>query len=255
MKILITGGNGYVASSLYQALKQNHDITSTNRLTLDLTNRQTVDEFFTAVYFDAVIHCAIQGGSRLKKDDDISAYNNITMFHNLLENKNRYGKLINIGSGAEIYASNTPYGYSKKVINSVIQEIQDFYTLRVFNVFDENEPTTRFIKSSIQKSLKNEFIEIHQNKYMDFFYMKDFIKIVEHYLLNDDLEKEINCVYETKNSLFDVALIIKKLANIQSGILFNESGMAVPYVGNFKNIGLDFVGLEFGIKEVIEKLR
>jgi hypothetical protein len=146
-------------------------------------------------------------------------------------------------------------GYSKKVINSVIQEIQDFYTLRVFNVFDENEPITRFIKSSIQKSLKNEFIEIHQNKYMDFFYMKDFIKIVEHYLLNDDLEKEINCVYETKNTLFDVAFIIKKLANLQSGIFFNESGMAVSYVGNFKNIGLDFVGLEFGIKEVIEKLR
>jgi nucleoside-diphosphate-sugar epimerase len=255
MKILITGGSGYVASSLYQALKQNHDIISTNRLTLDLTNRQKVDAFFTGLYFDVVIHCAIQGGSRLKKDDDISAYNNITMFHNLLENKNHYGKLINIGSGAEIYASNTPYGYSKKVINSIVQEIQDFYTLRVFNVFDENEPITRFIKSSIQKSLKNEFIEIHQNKYMDFFYMKDFIKIVKHYLLNDDLEKEINCVYETKNTLFDVAFIIKKLGNFQSGIFFSEGGMAVPYIGNFKSVGLNFVGLEVGIKEVIEKLK
>jgi UDP-glucose 4-epimerase len=255
MKILMTGGSGYVATSLYQALKEKHAVISTNRTTLDLTNRLAVDKFFCGEYFDVVIHCAIQGGSRFKGSHEKTAYNNVIMFHNLLENKNHYGKFINIGSGAEFYEHADPYGYSKKIINSIVQEIESFYTLRIFGVFDENELTTRFIKSNVKKALNNDFMEIHQNKHMDFFYMKDFIKIVDYYLSNDNLKKEIDCVYDNKNTLFEIAHMIKKIGNFTSGIVFQDGGMAPPYIGTFENIGLCFDGLEVGISNVIEKLK
>lgn len=255
MKILITGGSGYVATSLYQVLKEKHTIISTNRTTLDLTSRRRVDEFFYGEYFDVVIHCANQGGSRFKDHEEKTAYNNIIMFHNLLENKNHYAKFINVGSGAEFRERAEPYGYSKKIINSIVRDIECFYTLRIFGVFDENELATRFIKSNVKKALNNDFMEIHQNKYMDFFYMKDFIKIVDYYLSNDNLKKEIDCVYDNKNTLFEIAHTIKKIGNFKSGIVFQDGGMAPSYIGTFENIGLCFDGLEVGISNVIEKLK
>ena len=38
------------------------------------------------------------------------------MYYNLLQNRNRFARLIHFGSGAEKYLPSTPYGYSKKVI-------------------------------------------------------------------------------------------------------------------------------------------
>lgn len=255
MKILITGGSGYVATSLYQVLKEKHTVISTNRKTLNLTNRRCVDEFFFDEYFDVVIHCANQGGSRFKDHEEKTAYNNIIMFHHLLENKNHYSKFINIGSGAEFREYAEPYGYSKKIINSIVQEIECFYTLRIFGVFDENELNTRFIKSNVKNALNKDFVKIHENKYMDFLYMKDFIKIIDYYLSNDDLKKEMDCVYKNKNTLLEIAQMIKKIGNFKNAILFQEREMARPYTGTFENIGLCFDGLEVGIANTIEKLR
>ena len=38
MKILITGGNGYIAKNLYNAFKDKYDVTSITRQDFDLTD-------------------------------------------------------------------------------------------------------------------------------------------------------------------------------------------------------------------------
>lgn len=156
MKILITGRNGYIGKSLYNALKDEHDVTGLTRNDFDLTAFQSMNTFFQDKYFDVVIHCAVVGGSRLRQDTHKDMDINLSMYYNLIQHKPHYSKLIHFGSGAEIHNPESPYGLSKKIISKSISEIEDFYNIRIFGVFDENELETRFIKTCIRKYINKE---------------------------------------------------------------------------------------------------
>ena len=92
MKILITGGNGYVAKSLYKALKNTYNVTCITRQDFDLTDSFETTEFFSNKYFDIVIHTAVVGGSRLKHEDSSIIDQNLQMYYNLLSCKSKYNK-------------------------------------------------------------------------------------------------------------------------------------------------------------------
>ena len=149
MKILITGANGYIGKSLYNTLKDKYEIIAITRKELDLNNSSQVNDFFKDKYFDVVLHCAVKGGSRLQQDDWSIIDYNLQMYYNLLANKSHYDKFITFGSGAEVYASESFYGLSKRVIFESMNNQPNFYNLRIYGVFDENELNTRFIKSNI----------------------------------------------------------------------------------------------------------
>ena len=58
MKILITGGNGYIAKSIYSSLSSKYDITTVTRQDFDLTCWASTYKFFYNKTFDVVIHTA-----------------------------------------------------------------------------------------------------------------------------------------------------------------------------------------------------
>ena len=147
MNILITGTNGYIGSTLSTRLEGN--ITCLTRKEVDLTNSFQVDNFFKDKYFDVVIHCAMVGGNRLELDTPQVLDQNLIMYYNLLNNQSKFNHLISFGSGAEIYAQNTPYGLSEHVIAESIKDKFNFTNIRIFAVFDKNELDRRFIKSNI----------------------------------------------------------------------------------------------------------
>ena len=63
-RILITGGSGYIAQAIYNALKNEHDITLLTRADFDLTNSKDTENWFQGRYFNIVIHTAVIGGTR-----------------------------------------------------------------------------------------------------------------------------------------------------------------------------------------------
>ena len=256
MKILITGGNGYIAKSLYNTLKDKYNITCITKQDFDLTNSSDTLEYFSDKHFDIVIHCAVSGGSRLKQETWNDMDSNLKMYYNLLNCKNKFTKLIHFGSGAELIAQNTPYGLSKHIIRQSILEKDNFYNIRIFGVFDENELDTRFIKGNIKKYLNNQSITIHQDKFMDFFYMKDLVSLVEYYILNENLPSEVNCSYNEKYTLSNIANIINSLGNYRVNVDYNTEGMAEDYNFKYPNPlpNIPFIGLENGIKQVYNKL-
>lgn len=255
MNILITGGNGYIAKSLYEALKRKHSVMLINRENFDLTNKEATDIFFKHRLFDIVIHCAVRGGNRLNEDSMKEMDDNLRMYYNLLDNSNHFDRFIHFGSGAEIYAEDTPYGLSKKVIRESIRQKPNFYNLRIFGVFDENELDTRFIKSNIKRYISKETIRVYENKQMDFIYMPDLTKIVEHYIENDNLPKEINCNYETRKYLLDIANIINNLDNHKVEIVIDKINLNDYVSKTYNYLPIDYIGLENGIKEVYQKLK
>jgi nucleoside-diphosphate-sugar epimerase len=255
MNILVTGGNGYIAKNLYEGLKDKHNVTAISRDDFDLTDRILTDKFFEGKYFDVVLHTAISGGSRLRKDTEDVLDENLIMYYNLLANESKFKKFISIGSGAEIFAQEEPYGLSKHVINYSMKNKTNFHNVRIFAVFDENELETRFIKSSILKYLNNQPIEIHQDKLMDFFYMKDLITLMEYCISADDLPKEINCSYKSIYHLKDIANIINRMDDHNVPIRVVNKKIGTNYTGNFTNLGIDYIGIEEGIENVFNELK
>ena len=250
MNILITGGNGYIAKSLASKLD---NVTSITRKNFDLTDREATNDWFYGKYFDIVIHTAVVGGSRLKIDNGDTFYQNIQMFYNLLNNKHCFGKLLHFGSGAELNMPSDPYGLSKNVISKIIDSEPHFYNIRIYGVFDENELDTRFIKSNIKRYINKESIEIHQDKLMDFFYIKDLIRLVEYFIYETFLPKNIDCSYGNNNSLSDIAYIINSLSEHKVEIKIGE-GKGKDYIGDWNPINIKWKGLEQGIKETYKKI-
>ena len=270
MKILVTGANGYIGSSICKQLPYN--IVKLTRDVVDLTNQTQVDEWFKDKRFDVVIHCAAVGGLRTQQDTNDITQQNLQMFYNLLRNKNRFNKLINIASGAEFDRTQNiapvwtedgkrfpidPYGMSKSIISKLVKVEEKFYSIRVFAVFDENELDTRFVKSNIKRYINKEPMVIYKDRLMDFFYMKDFIEIVKYYLTNRNLPKEIDCTYETTLMLSDIADLINNLdthrVQIKTGTQndFTYFGNKMP----LEILKVDLVKLKQGLKETYNILK
>jgi len=175
MNILITGGNGFIATEIYNKLKNKYNVYNPGKEKLNLLDKNNIKDFFNNdIKYGIVIHTAIKGGSRLVNDSNSIFYDNIKMFYNLLEYKHKFIKLINLSSAAS-YDRNTDingkndilfsnpddyYGFSKNIIDRLILNIDNFYNIRIFNVFSKNEKETRFIKMCINSIKKNENIVI-----------------------------------------------------------------------------------------------
>lgn len=254
MKVLITGGNGYIAKNLYDAFKDKYDVTSITRQDFDLTDSFETLKYFSNKYFDIVVHCAVSGGSRLRPDTWGDMDNNLKMYYNLLYCRNKFGALIHFGSGAETNTPESSYGLSKKVIANSISKIPNFYNIKIFGTFDENELDTRFIKGNIKRYINKESMVIHQDKFMDFFYMKDLISLISYYIDNDNVPKQIYCSYPGLYKLSEIASMINDLDDYKVDIQIEKEGVALSYYG-IANTLLDFVGLKEGIKEVYNKLK
>jgi GDP-L-fucose synthase len=253
MRILITGANGYIGKTLYNSLNTKYDVVPLSRKELDVTNLKQVKDYLKNKYFDVVIHCAVEGGLRLEPENSSILDSNLKMYYNLLECKNHFNKFFYFGSGAE--KQDTFYGLSKKVLNQSIQGKDNFHNVRIFAVFNENELESKFVKTNIRNYITRKDIGIFQNKYMDFFYMDDLITLMDYCIVTDNLPKEINCSYNYSPTLYDVAQIINNLSDYKVNINIEEWGMAPLFNGSFTDLGLNYIGLEQGIKNVYNKLK
>ena len=258
MRILITGANGYIGKTLHNALRDIHYVTAITRKEADLTKATELEDFFNrSPFFDVVLHCATAGAVSPRSEDWDIVDNNLKMYYNLEQNKRRYNRLIHFGSGAETYLPGTPYGYSKKVIAKSILNKDNFYNLKIFGVFDENELDTRFIKANILRYINKEPMQIHQDKTMDFFYMQDLIKVIKYYMAEANPPKEFDCVYNRIHRLSFIANIINNLDKHKVGMTVAELQEGTPYTSNYRNIELpiEFIGLVGGIENMYNKLK
>jgi nucleoside-diphosphate-sugar epimerase len=256
MKILITGGNGYIGKSIYFALRDKYDVTAITRQDFDLTCWTSTHNFFHDKSFDVVIHAAVVGGHRLQEDNDSVLRDNLLMYRNLLNHQDKFTKFISFGSGAELGNPTTPYGISKQVIADSMFSKPNFLNLRIFAVFDENELGTRFIKSNIIRYINKEDMLVYRDRFMDFFYMVDLITLVNHFILKEEwLFNEIDCVYYEKHTLTDIVKIINKLNKHKVGVKLEKPTQEEPYTGFWRGLPIELVGLEQGIKNVYNSLK
>lgn len=274
MNILVTGGNGFIGRSLRSStLMVKHKIIFTSRKQLDVSNKDALVQFIRENNINIIIHTAIKGhpGS----DSVYTLAENLTADLNILQMNRLVNRIIIFGSGIE-YADNhnisnvseddlsftksptSYYALGKYTISRAAECIDNVYNLRLFGCFGPLENNNRFIKNSINRVFDSQSISIQKDRYFDFFYIDDLFKLIEYYINNDSRCKQINCVYEEKHKLSDVANIIKtELAKKDPIILIHDkTGLDKSYTSESNNINflgnkIKLKGLEQGIKEMI----
>lgn len=270
---MITGGNSFLAKELSEHLEKNYKLFVTNRNSLDVSDKKSVELFFQNNQIDYVFHTAIAGGSRLKQDSFSDFVSNVNMFYNLLNVSDKYELLFNFGSGAEFdrrkdikeiaeeeLFNSYPidyYGHSKNLIAREAWEQKNIINIRLFGCFGKYENDTRFIKSTIFKCLNEQDIII-DNKEMDFISTKDLFILIENFLQNGIKYKDINAVYNKKVDLLYIAEYIKELTKSKSNVIVNKGNNNKSYSGNsckIDSLELNFVGLEKSIKEMCNAIR
>lgn len=274
MNIWLTTNKGFLGEELLPRLTTKYKTFSSNREQVNLLNSSEVDSYIKENNIDVIIHNAIKGGRRNKKDSPEIVYENILMFENIAKNANRLKKIINFDSAASFdrklsidsfkesdLGKSVPsdfYGFSKMNIALRSLQIKNCYNLRIFNCFGPSETNDRVTKSNIIRYINNQDLIIYKNKYMDIFYIDDLWTVLNYYLLNNYLPKDLNLVYEQKNTLVEIAKNINNLDNKKSKILVYESGLDNSYTGDstlIKSLNLKFLGLEYGIKNMYETIK
>jgi len=268
MKILITGGNGNIAKMIRNNLQgYKYEITSLSRSDLDVLSFTQIEKYLTENKFDILVHTAILGGRRTKEENGEITHKNLVMFENLLYFADKFKMVINFDSAA-IYDRSTDilnrkeselntiptdyYGFSKYNIFKRSLQYDNVYNFRIFNIFHVNEESDRFVKSCFLAKKSGTNITIFEDKYFDFVYEDDFVKMIKFYFdhVNNqiDLQKTINICYEKKYKLSDIANIIlqdESKINIKKNNSFNYSGDG----SLLKSLHIDLLGLENSLKK------
>ena len=261
MKILITGGNGNIAKMINRNLSNKYEIVNLSRSDLNVLSFEEISNYLNKNSFDILVHTAILGGRRTKEENGDVTHNNLIMFENLLHFSDKFKMIINFDSAA-IYDRNTDilnrkeedlftipndyYGFSKYVIYKRSLQYENIFNFRIFNIFHSYEEEDRFIKQCFLAKKNNTNVNIFEDKWFDFVYENDFIKIIDYYFSNINnrniLEKTINICYNQKYKLSDIAKLIVNSSNIT---ILKENSLN-NYSGNGEKLyklGLDLDGL------------
>jgi len=270
--ILITGGNGNLAKMIRTNLSSEFNITIITRADFDMIDGRAIERYLSDKHFDILVHTAICGGRRGKEEIADVVYQNLLMFENIMKFSEKFGIIINFDSGAiydreyDIYCKkedegslvsvpNDYYGFSKYLIYKRSLQYSNVFNFRIFNIFHVNEEDNRFIKACFLAQRDKTRVTIFKDKWFDFMYEDDFIKIVHYYLTTpvSELKKTINLSYSTKYKLSDIA----KMLVDHDRIDIVDPITSHNYCGNgdqLNEIGLPLDGLEVSIQKYLARI-
>lgn len=249
MKIFLTGSTGYIGKHLIENLGSRYKIYSPTRKQLDLLDTQAVEKYFKKHKFDVVIHCAVVGGSRQEESVENALYQNLRIFFNIVRNNTSFGKMINLGSGAEYDKSRSlkkirendfdkkipkdEYGFFKYICSKHIEKLDNIVTLRIFGLFGKYEDYRyRFISNAICRNILGLPITMNKDVYFDYLYIDDFVKIMDYFINHKGKHKFYNIGNGKSINLLTIAKKINQIAKIKSKIIVKNKGLNNEYTCN-----------------------
>ena len=275
MKILITGGNGFIAKNLLEQLGSEYDITTTNSQELNLLNQDMVFNFLKENSFDVIIHSATYDAApaHSTKDPTKVLENNLKMFFNLVRCSDYFKKMIYFGSGAEYnrgywinmmnekyfdkHVPEDQYGLSKYIMTKYALSHEKIYNLRLFAVFGKYEDwKVRIIPSLCYNATLNKPLVIKENKSFDFLYINDLVRIVKWFIENNPKEKVYNICSGNINDYQEIAEKIKNISEKNLEII-KEKESNIEYSGDNSLLLNEIIGFKFtpfdeSLKELYE---
>lgn len=259
MNILITGGNGFVASHLKNFLGSKHTVYAPGKTELNCLEPQEVNAFFNTHEVDVVIHTALTGREQLFENSTRLMREGLCMWYNIYNNRHRYKQLIQYGSAYEMNLSRihreatladvlnslpmTSYGSTKNFMARMCSETENFYTLRLFGHFHHTEPDHRFFKK-LSKSAK---FTMQEDKQFDYFNLEDTLTVTEFVINERPLIRDVNLVYSEKLLVSEQVDMFCKIKHINPEINVLASGLDLTGDSSvLTSFNLKLQGLETG---------
>lgn len=269
-KILLTGGNGFIGKNIQESfLAEKYEITAPRSFELNLIDTDCVDEYFKDKTFDVVLHAGCKPGHRNAKDPTNLFYSNLRMFENLERHKDKFGKLINFGSGAiyDISKNNSnvkeedifknmgkdDHSFCKYVEHKLIENLDNFIDLNIFGIFGKYEDwEIRFISNAICKAMYGFDITLRQNRRFSYLFVEDLMPILEYFIENKPKYNSYNIVPPEPVELVQIAELVKKVSGNDISIKVANDGYGLDYYGDnsrlISEVDCKFTKMEDSIK-------
>lgn len=252
MKILVTGGNGFIARHVAARLAPEHAVDRLGRDALDLLDAERVADHLRAKRYDAVIHAATYDAApaHSTKDPAKVLENNLKMFFHLARCSDHFGRMLYFGSGAEFgrahwtprmaesyfdrHVPADPYGLSKYTMNlHASRPGSKVYNLRLFGVFGEDDDwRTRFLSNACCRAVLGRPVAMNQNRVFDHLYIQDLAEIVRWFL---DAAPRFNtynvCSGEARDFL-SLAQTVVRVSGRPLEIVVKNPGLGTEYSGD-----------------------
>ncbi len=264
MKVLLTGGGGFIGRNLRAALSGRYALFAPSSRELDLLDPHAVEAYLKEHRFDAVVHAATWNATRTsQRDRSLVLENNLRMFFNLARSPKLYGRLINLGSGAEydrsrplIRASESDfdrhvpsdaYGFSKYLIRKYCERMPDFANLTLFGVFGPHEDwRIRFISNACCHALAGMAIQVRRDALFDYLHVDELAPIVAWFLENRPRHRAYNVCTGTPIRLVQLAELVREVAGGSVPVEVLNLGEGPAYSGDVSRLEAEAGPLQFG---------
>lgn len=260
MRILLTGGGGFIGQNIFPILNKDHDVLAPSRNEFDVENQHNVDTYLADVQPDCLVHCAIADPSKPVHAGKSVLQTMLLSFMNLL--RYPFKRIIYIGSGAEydkssdisyvreeddgIRVPTDEYGLARYIMSRLTEKAAHIYNLRVFGCYGPHEPLRRFIHHAIDCCIKNEPISIRKDCRFSYVFVEDLGRIISQISTEKEPPSHIYNVTDGKvYPLSELARQVQNLMGKNGPITLLSPGWANEYTASNERFVTDFPDFVF----------